>query len=101
MAHCTNGIGSTTGLNGTVQIPLYCLVALFPNAGQDKFWHISTQGRHWISNLPTSSFMMSLLPLFVSHLPEVEACPEEKRDNSKRQTEDEVYLQRIEMGVRI
>jgi hypothetical protein len=45
--------------------------------------------------------MMSLLPLFVPHLPEVEAGPEEKRDNSERQTEDEVYLHWSEMGVRI
>ena len=45
--------------------------------------------------------MVSLLSVFVLHLSEVKACPEEKYDNSERQTEDEVYLQRIEMGIRI
>lgn len=36
-----------------------------------------------ISDLPTSSFMVPLLLLLMTHLPEVEASPEEKRDDGE------------------
>lgn len=54
-----------------------------------------------ISDLPTGSFVVSLLLLLVAHLPEVEAGPEKKRDDGKRQAQGEVYLYRVEMGVGI
>jgi hypothetical protein len=85
----------------TYQMPSGSNAFSVPNSRQDKVWHINTQGRRYISDLPASSFMMSLLPLFVPHLPEVEAGPDEKCGNSERQTEDEVYLHGSEMGVRI
>ena len=54
-----------------------------------------------ILDLPTSSFMVLLLLLLVTHLPEVEASPEEKRDEGKRQAQGQVYLDGIEIGVGI
>lgn len=53
------------------------------------------------SDLPTSSFMVLLLLLLMTHLPEVEASPEEKGDDGKRQAQGEVYLYGIEIGVGI
>ena len=38
-------------------------------------------------DLPSSSFVVLLLFLLVTHLPEVEASPEEKRDEGKRQAQ--------------
>ena len=37
----------------------------------------------------------------MTHLPEVEASPEEKGDDGKRQAQGEVYLYGIEIGVGI
>lgn len=54
-----------------------------------------------ISDLPTSSFVIVLLLLLMTLLPEVETGPEEKRDNGKRQAQGEVYLYGIETGVGI
>ena len=45
--------------------------------------------------------MVLLLLLLMTHLPEVEASPEEKRDDGKRQAQGEVYLYGIEIGVGI
>ena len=40
--------------------------------------------QYWNSDLPTGSFMVSLLLSLLPHLPEVETSPEEKRDDGKR-----------------
>ena len=52
-------------------------------------------------DLPTSSFVVPLLLLLVTHLPEVEASPEKERDDGKRQAQGEIHLHRVKMGVRI
>lgn len=52
-----------------------------------------------MSDLPARGFMVLPLLLLVTHLPEVETCPEEEHDDSKRQAQHEVYLHRAEMGV--
>ena len=40
-----------------------------------------------ISDLPTGSFVVLLLLFLVTHLPEMEASPEEKRDDGERQAQ--------------
>ena len=45
--------------------------------------------------------MVLLLLLLMTHLPKVEASPEEKRDYGKRQAQSEIYLNWVKVSVRI
>lgn len=53
------------------------------------------------SDLPAGSSMTSQFSILIAHLPEVKASPEQKSGDSKRQTQSEIYLNWVQMSIRV